>query len=359
MAQISIIGLGLIGGSLGMALKSAKGKSVQIVGYDRDWGAGGKAQRRGAIDRSARSTADAVREAHMVIIATPVLAIRRVMEEIAPHLPEGCIVTDTGSTKATIIEWAKELLPPSVNFVGGHPMAGKEESGIDAADATLFRDRPYCVVPSVDASEGSVMVVTAMAKMIGARPLYLDPVDHDQFVAAVSHMPMVTSTALFSLARSSASWSDLAAVAGPAFRDLTRLAAGSPEMNHDICLTNREAVTHWIDRMIEELNRYRNMITGNTEELYETFVRAQMDREVFMNPKQPEPSHEIPSSADQLMTMIMGERMARRTKELLQDFPELLADKMAEDLGERRERTRDRRRILQRERERERERNRR
>lgn len=325
MATITIVGLGLIGGSLGLALKAAKPTGIEIVGHDKDRTRATKAQRLGAIDRAEGRLDKAVQDAAMVILATPVLAIRRVMEEMAPYLPENCIVTDTGSTKAAILAWAQELLPPTVHFVGGHPIAGKEQSGIDAAQADLFRDKPYCVIPLPDTHEQAVRAVVGMAELVGARPMYMDARDHDQFLAAVSHMPMILSTALFTLARSSASWKDISAVAGPAFRDLTRLASGDPEMDHDICLTNSEGIIHWLDRYIEELRRYRTLIVDDQEKLFETFMRAQLERDTFIEARPAErgPAVEVPSSGEFMMGLLFSERLVRRTKAVMQELGRL------------------------------------
>ena len=280
--RITIIGLGLIGGSLGLAMKAAALSGTEIVGHDRARGAANKARKMGAIDRAEHNLPRAVERAGMVIIATPVLAVREVMQQIAPDLPDGCVVTDTGSTKERIVEWAAELLPPSVSFVGGHPMAGKDTPGIDSAEAGLFRGRAYCLCPAVNAHEDAVRAVAGMVTLVGAEPLYMEPKEHDQYAAAVSHLPLLLSAALFSLLRASPAWNDLAPMASSGFRDVTRLASGDPRMSHDIFLTNRDAAVHWLDRMVEELQRYRGLLQGDTEELLETFARAQIDRDSFL-----------------------------------------------------------------------------
>jgi len=151
MERIAIIGLGLIGGSIGLALKRSSIKELHVVGTARTRDTLQRAKKLGAIDEEARTAGEAVRDARLVIIAAPILATRPLFEEIAPALLPGAIVTDVGSTKANVMRWAKELLPATAHFVGGHPMAGKETSGIDAADADLFREKTWVVVPSVTA----------------------------------------------------------------------------------------------------------------------------------------------------------------------------------------------------------------
>jgi prephenate dehydrogenase len=317
---VAIIGLGLIGGSLGMALKRAGLPGLEVVGYDKEWGVSGKAQRARAIDRSARDPGSAVHDASLVIIATPILSIRTVMEEIAPELAEGCVVTDTGSVKAAIMAWADELLPDHVHFVGGHPMAGKERSGLDVAEATLFDGAPYCISPSVEAEERAIKSVIALAEVVGAWPIFIDPQEHDSYVAAVSHLPLVLSTALFTLASQSQAWPEMAGLAAGGFRDLTRLASTDPEMSHDICFTNRENLLHWLDRFSSEISRYRELIKGDDEALFKTFDRAQMDRETFLQrPHELRPAAVEPdtlSAGERMLSFLVGEHWLRRAKEM-------------------------------------------
>ena len=345
--RITIIGLGLIGGSLGLALKAAGIPDAEIVGHDRARDAANKARKMGAIDRAEHNLRRAVEQAGMVVIATPVLAVREVMQHIAPDLPDGCVVTDTGSTKEMILEWAAELLPPSVSFIGGHPMAGKDTQGIDNAEADLFRDRAYCLCPAVNAHEDAVRAVAGLVTLVGAEPLYLHPKEHDQYAAAVSHLPLLLSAALFSLLRASPAWNDLAPMASSGFRDVTRLASGDPRMSHDIFLTNRDAVVHWLDRMVEELQRYRGLLQGDTEELLETFARVQIDRDGFLAEPHPRrlEGEEPPDVRQDMMKSLMGGWISDRVKKV-RELPGLMreagsagaegrpsrADRIAEDI---------------------------
>jgi len=319
--RITIIGLGLIGGSLGLALKAAKLTGIEIVGYDRDTLAAGEARRLRAVDKSEPSPQKAVRGARLVIIATPIMAIRSVMKEMAGELRENCVVTDTASTKTIVMEWASQLLPPAVSFVGGHPMAGKETAGVQNAEAKLFAGKPYCVIPAPEASEGAMRVVTGIVQLVGARPFFIDAGEHDRYVAAVSHLPLVLSTALFTLARGSPAWPELSSLAGSGFLGATRLASTDAELSHDICLTNREGVLHWLDRMVEELGRYRELLQkGQAEELFKTFARAQLDHDAYVTAgppaREPVAPEDLPSSGEQLAALLVGERLARRVKDI-------------------------------------------
>lgn len=323
MEKIAIIGTGLIGGSLGMALKKAKLKDVEIVAHDKEPSAAPKAVRKGAADKSSWNLLAAVDKASMVIIATPIMAIREVMEVIGPHLQPNCVVTDTGSSKVQVLEWADRYLPATVSFVGGHPMAGKELSGIDAAEATLFQGAAYCVIPSKKAPQEAVKSVVGLAEIAGAKPFFLDAQEHDSFVAAVSHLPIVLSSALVAATTGSPSWREMGRLAATGYRDVTRLASGDPEMNRDICLTNKENLVHWINTLIRELQEYRRLLTEANDKLGPAFVRAYEARQRWLKGSlEPTPEGqafgEIPSVGERMAGLFIGDRLARRSKELME-----------------------------------------
>ena len=336
MQRLAIIGLGLIGGSLGLAIKRAQLENLEIVGYDEERGVGGRARKLGAVDRDASRATSAVEGAAAVIIATPVLQVAKVLEEIAPALEDGAVVSDTASTKREVVRWAGELLPDTVDFVGGHPIAGKEQSGIEAADASLFEDRPWALTPTAATSERAIKTIENLATVVGARPVLIDAEEHDSYLAAVSHLPALLSTALFSLVSQSQAWPELAGLAGPGFRDATRLASGSPAMSHDISLTNRENLLHWLDRFSEELGRFRNLIEEGEErgDLYKAFLKAQTTRDAFLlelpSHAGPEKKVDIMSAGEQMLSLMVGEYLVRRTKEI----GELLERRAADDDGD-------------------------
>jgi prephenate dehydrogenase len=311
MERIAIIGLGLIGGSIGLAIKQSDVGDVQVAGSARTRGTVQRAKKLGAIDIEAASAAEAVKGARLVIVASPIIAMRAVFEEIAPALAEGAVVTDVASTKGDVSRWAKELLPATAHFVGGHPMAGKETQGIDAADADLFRGKPWVITPSVDASESAVNTVVGLAQLAGAVPMFMDPDEHDSYAAAISHLPLLLSTALFSVAQGSAAWPELAQLASSGFRDTTRLASGSPEMAHDIMISNRDNVLHWLDRFIAELTRYREIVAaGESVAVIEAFTRPQIERENFVVNGPPRRDDREPMEKVSLSEMLLGSKIS-------------------------------------------------
>lgn len=279
-SRVAIVGLGLIGGSIGLALRKAQA-AQHLAGYDLGCGVSEQARRVGAIDQPYDALADAVRGADLVVLATPVGAMHALLQAIVPLLTPGTIVTDVASTKAQVMHWANELLPTSVPFVGGHPMTGKELSGVEAADATLFQGRIYCLTATEQTNSTAIARVSSFVELLGARVRFMHPVEHDEQVAGVSHLPFLASIALVQTVASDDSWNDAAILAASGFRDMSRLAAGSPEMYRDICLTNSEAITHWLDTYIASLQGMREQIAQRDRSLGETFAEAQQARQYW------------------------------------------------------------------------------
>ena len=324
MAVIAVIGTGLIGTSMALALKRAEAPDLELVGTDSDGAARAGAGRRDAFDRMESRLAAAVHGADMVILAVPVMAMRDTMKAIGPQLSEGCLVTDVGSSKKMVLEWAEQHLPPGVQFVGGHPMAGKETPGPQAADAALFQGKTYCIVPAADAGQTAVAEVTALAETVGANPYFIGVEEHDSFVAAASHLPFLASVALVGCTAGSPNWADIAKVASTGYAGATRLASGDPVMHRDICLSNPGPIVAWIDGFIRELHRIRQLLADengpNTEEVEDVFRKAAEARERWLaGPASPGPEPgfapaDLPTSSQTIGRMFLGEKVmdARR-----------------------------------------------
>jgi prephenate dehydrogenase len=277
MQKVTIIGLGLIGSSIGLGLrdwatKGGKRDSVlEVTGFDLNLEHQNYARKIKAVDRTEWDLSKAVRSADLIVVAVPPLAVREVFEAIALNAKPGAIITDTTSTKVKVLEWAHELLPEPVHFVGGHPMAGKAQS-IEGAEAALFKGATWCVVPSVRADEAAVQTVLGMISALDAEPMFIDAHEHDGFVGGISHLPFMLSIALMRAVSRDASWRDMKFLTAGGFRDVSRLAAASADMHRDICATNRDAITRWLDTAIEELQHARSLIAADTEEADETLL---------------------------------------------------------------------------------------
>ncbi len=314
MTTIAIVGTGLMGTSLALAIKSSNLK-VDIVGTDYDSVARSGAQKSGAFKKVESRLSNAIRGADVVVFATPIQAMREMMESAANDFEEGCVVTDVGSSKKVVLQWAEEVLPKHVSFVGGHPMAGKELSGPKNADGTMFKGKAYCIVPSVNAERAAVSSVTTIAEAIGAKPFFIGVDEHDSFVAAVSHLPFMMSVALMGTASKSANWDDIAQLASSGFSDLSRLAAGDPVMHRDICVTNPEPIVAWMDSYIRELYELRNMLAKeggpDPDALHEVFEEAMNARarwKAGILTKIDRVTSDIPSFAESMGEVFMGRR---------------------------------------------------
>lgn len=278
MEKIAVLGLGLIGGSLALALHQAS-LAKQIAGYDIDPGVTTRALTREAITQMYTSVEEAVQQADMVVLAVPILELPELFERIAPALKPGALVTDTASTKAQVLTWAKTFLPPGVAFVGGHPMAGKERSGIEAAEVGLFEGCTYCLTPTAQTPPAALSLLSEVVLRLGANPLTLDAGQHDHLVAGISHLPFVLSSALVQTVSRRDDWPVMAGLAASGFRDMSRLAAGNSTMYRDICLTNQEAILRWLDALVQQLESVRSLIATSDTSLEPYFAQAKQVRD--------------------------------------------------------------------------------
>ena len=283
--HLVILGVGLIGGSLARALRAA-GAVQRITGVGRGEANLKRAVELGVIDDYSFDASAAVQSADMVFVAVPLGAFEALFAEIAPHLPKGCIVTDGGSSKASVLAAARRHLPGSVHFVAGHPLAGTENSGVEASFAELYRGRLCLLTPSADTETTALARVRWMWAQCGARVELLDAAAHDRMLAAVSHLPHV---AAFALVNAVCKMSDEQAGLDPfryaagGFRDFTRIASSSPEMWRDIALHNREALLGSIEGLRAELAELHAAIAaGDGERLLNEFAAAKAARDGWL-----------------------------------------------------------------------------
>ena len=319
MPKIAIVGAGLMGTSLALALRQSQLLNLEVVGTDSNGGVRTAAQRTKAFDKMENRLLNAVDSADIVVLATPIMAMRELLEVLAAHLPPGCVVTDLGSSKKVIMDWAEQYLPAGIDFIGGHPMAGKETAGPENAAADLFQGKTWCIVPSVKASERAAAEITTMVEALGAQPFYLSAEEHDSFVAAASHLPFMLSVALMTCTARSANWDDIARVAATGYRDLTRLASGDVVMHRDICVSNPEPIVAWIDAFIRELYEVRQLLadreTLDPQALLELFTRARDARAQWLagdygaQSRQYNPHQELPTFAQSMGDMFVGRRL--------------------------------------------------
>ena len=295
--RISILGTGLIGGSLGLAWKERR-PDCTIRGHDQPEILD-VAEERGAIDEKAADPVTAVENADLVVLATPLASILKLLDTIADHVPEGAFVTDVGSVKQPVLEQAQDVLPDHVHFLGGHPMAGAEQGGIEHADPLLFENAVYALCPPNPDHEKALNdfgPIVDLVEATGARPLPLSPERHDRLVAAVSHLPQLLAVALVNTVAESDDATTIAnlplELAGGGFRDMTRIASSPFKMWRDVLVGNEGAIHDALSQFRRTLRGLRNrLIEGDLDGLKAAFNDAQQARETipgdakgFLNP---------------------------------------------------------------------------
>lgn len=288
LGKLVIIGVGLIGGSFALALRKA-GLVKHIVGVGRSQQNMQCAVECGVIDEIATDMASALHQADLVLLAMPVGQTAHIMERIAPHLQANTIITDAGSTKQDVIAAARHHLPMQNrhHFVPGHPIAGTEQSGAQAAQADLYHNKHVILTPLPETSMDAVERVSELWQACGAQVSLIPAHEHDQVLAATSHLPHILAFTLMNhLHHSTSNPENLLRFAGSGFRDFTRIASSSPEMWRDICLANREALLKQINAYQNELIALQDMLKNNNgEALQQAFSQAREVRESWLKNK--------------------------------------------------------------------------
>ncbi len=277
-ARCCIIGLGLMGASVGLAL-GKYGVAAERWGYDPDPGVMAAARGRGSVEQTA-ALGPALQGAELVILAAPVRQILKMLQEIAPLVPRGALVTDVGSTKKEIVAAMEKFLPAGVTGIGGHPMAGSEQSGAAAADPALLKNAAYILTPTQQTPRPALKKLQQLVQAVGAKPFILEPEAHDRLVALLSHLPYLAAVALVqTLQDSGYEPALLGALVGNGFRDTTRIAKGKPEMWLDIIRTNKIFLGNALKNFQDELDFLQNGIKEENEtEIFKLLAETRLFR---------------------------------------------------------------------------------
>ena len=314
--QITIVGTGCVGTSIGLALHQAK-QPLLVVGHDKEPGHANSARDMKAIDKSDWNLIGACENADLVILALPLNAIEPTMKAAGPYLKEGSVVTDTASLKAPVVEWAAALLPPNVHFVGGDPVVTSTGSGPAAASADLFRNSLYCITPTPDTHPDAVSLISGLVALLGGRPYYLDAVEHDGLAAGVTHLPHALAVAMVNSISRQAAWREMRKLAGGSFDRIGALMSEDPDALSDLLLGNRDNLARWLDGYVAELQSIRDLLAaGEHEPLARSVDQAVVahrqwvsDRQNLFNEAKPDSEAERPGF---LRQMFLGGRLGRR-----------------------------------------------
>jgi prephenate dehydrogenase len=271
-----IVGVGLIGGSIGLAAKQ-RGVAHRVIGVGRASTALEEARAVGAIDEGSQEGKSAVREAEVVVVCTPVDDIPCQVRTLAPECPAGCLITDAGSTKAAIVHALEGQLPAGIAFVGSHPLAGSEKRGARYADANLFRGRLTVVTPTASTDAGMVERCTAFWQALGSRVRLMAPAEHDRALALTSHLPHLAASAVAGILPPG-----LNELTATGFRDTTRVAAGDPSVWTGIFEQNREAMLDAIGLLQDRLIEFKMaLMTGDRAALDELLAQGKRIRDAL------------------------------------------------------------------------------
>ena len=282
--RVAILGLGLIGGSLGLALRQAGSEQVEVTGFARRAATGELALQMGAVDNLADTPQAAVQDADFVFLCTPVLQMLPMAEAVLPVMKPGAVLTDVGSTKGWFVQKIRSLLPQHIHYIGGHPMAGRERSGMEAAQADLFRDKWFIFTPLPDTPPALMERLRQLIQLTGAKTAELDEQTHDQVTAVISHVPHVVAAGLVQLLRTQNNPALTARFIGGGFRDTTRIASSDADMWADICITNGENIAAELDATVKLLGNMATMIrAGDRQGVHEYFTQAKQLRDALLN----------------------------------------------------------------------------
>jgi prephenate dehydrogenase len=276
--KVTLAGVGLLGGSLGLALKQRKLADL-VVGFVRRKESIKECESHGAVDSATLDLHEAISGAELVVLCTPIAKMQSVVKQMHPALAKGAIVTDVGSVKGSVVGDLETLVAKLGGaFVGSHPMAGAERMGVAAARGDLFNNAVCIVTPTSKSNKTAVDKVEELWRSVGARPLRMSPELHDELVSRSSHLPHVLAATLANAVLDPKQPKQQGALCANGFRDTTRIASGSPEMWRDIALANRENLISALDFYVENLQGFRHLLKSKNEKAISKFFETAKKR---------------------------------------------------------------------------------
>lgn len=290
--KVTLVGVGLLGGSLGLALKQRRLAS-SVVGFVRRAASVAECEKAGAVDTATRNLREAVSGADLIVLCTPLAQMRPLVEEMMPALSRGAILTDVGSVKRSVVRDLEPLaMKADAHFVGSHPMAGAEKTGVAAARADLFANAVCAITPTRKSNAAAVRSVAQLWEAVGARVLRMPPEDHDALVSRSSHLPHVVAAQLANLVLDPRHPKGQASLCANGFRDTTRIASGSPEMWRDIALANRKHLARAVENFLEDLEGFRRALSRNDDRAILKFFEKAKQRRDHWSARAASPSQE-------------------------------------------------------------------
>lgn len=281
--KITIVGVGLIGGSIALGLKMHLASKITIVGLCSDTKRAKLAQEKGLIDQAIFGLKNIPKTTALVILATPISSILEILPQLSKIVARNCLIVDVGSTKEMIVGLAESKLPV-LPFIGTHPMAGSDSSGFENADPFLFQNKPWIICPTKNIKKGQLKIVEKIVEILGAKKIILSASQHDQMVSFASHLSLVISSILISTVAKQTQWKRIAQIASTGFRDTTRLGSHHPQMKTDIVLSNKENLIKALAKTKIEIDRFVEVLhSGNTDNLFNYFNQTKITRDNWLS----------------------------------------------------------------------------
>jgi len=283
--KVTIVGLGEIGGSIGLALRQADVVSA-VVGHDKEVSVAKAAKKLGAVDQTDWNLISACEDSDLVILSIPFGDIEPTLKALGSYLRPGCVLMDTATLKEPVLAWADEILPDEIHFVGSNPVIVQSvegQGGLESARVDLFQNGLFCLTPSPKADPKAVKLATDLITILGAKPVFFDAAEHDGMMAGVEHLPPILALSLLEVVTRQPSWRDMRRVAGGAFGAATYLPAGEPIAYGDLIQANRDNVLRWLDAFSASLASVRQLVAeGEPEAIAEHFNTVLEERERWM-----------------------------------------------------------------------------
>jgi prephenate dehydrogenase len=262
---ITVVGTGVIGTSIGLALKQ-KENTLRLIAHDKELNVAKAAVKAGAFDKAEWNLINACEQANLIVLATPLNSIRPTLEAIAPYISENTVITDVCRAKRAVVTAAQEYLPGHASFIGGDPIVYPSGSGYEHGTATLFQNRLYCLTPTATAGEEAIQLLVNFVNLLGGQPFFLDVDEHDGLVAAVEYLPALLSTALLHTLSKQQSWRESRKLAGRVFEQVSAGAEGDPDSLKDGLLSNRDTLLSWLEQYMSELAQLRTLLLETAPE---------------------------------------------------------------------------------------------
>jgi len=311
--QVTVVGLGVIGSSIGLGLKQSEGKFV-VIGHDKDGDAAGRAFKGKCIDRTDWNLINACRGADIIVLSMPLAGVRDTLKAIAADIRPGCVVTDTANLKTPVLQWACESLPATAQFVGGHPILSNAASRPSAPAADLLAGATYCLTAAADTSPEALQAAADLAEAVGAVPFFLDAAEHDGLMAALEQAPLALATALQLMGGASPSRQELMRLAGPDFAGIAQLVAGNGQDAADAFTLNAANTARCLDILQRELETLRDWIANEDRDaLLKAFEAASALREEWLKGETSQAAADY--GAFGMMRMMFGDAFKPRKPE--------------------------------------------